>query len=144
MVNFCLTLQNGQLSSTTAALSTKPFPLMHIAARLLACLLPALLAACGDSPEAPAQPLAASESKAAAMTATPVSSATAYHDMVQHFYVTYFGRPADVSGLDYWAGQYFQLGLPTTVAGFTNAYGSDSNVRAYVNAFGDSKESKDL
>lgn len=117
---------------------------MHITPRLLACLLPAALAACGASHETPPERSAVTQSRSAPKVASAAPTTVDYHDVIQRFYVAYFGRPADVSGLDYWSVQYQQLGLPSTVAGFTEAYSGDATVRLYVDVFGASKESQDL
>ena len=111
---------------------------MQATLRLLACLIPALLSACGDTAAPPVQ---ITQAAVRAANAPAPLTAAAYHDVVQRFYVAYFGRPADVSGMDFWSGQYHSLGLPRTVGGFTDAYATNATVRQFVDAFGSSAES---
>lgn len=113
---------------------------MQLYLRLFACLIPALLLACGGKLDS-LVPTTRQASRAANAGAPAPLTAAAYHDVVQRFYVAYFGRPADVSGLDFWSGQYHSLGLPLTVSGFADAYASDATVRHFVDVFGGSAES---
>ncbi len=107
---------------------------------LPALLLPVLLTACGSGTDTPVQVTTTTQSRAASIEVT----AESYHDVIQRFYLAYFGRPADVSGRDYWSVQYFQRQFPTTVNGFTDAYATDAAIRTFVDFYGTSKESTDL
>ena len=71
-------------------------------------------------------------------------TAGSYHDVIRRFYLAYFGRPADVAGLDYWSVQYLQRSFPASVSGFTDAYAGDAAIRAFVDFYGASKESTEL
>ncbi len=114
---------------------------MNTPPRLLAVFIPVLLAACGSGTETPTSVTTSSQSRPSAKAAVTAES---YHDVIQRFYLAYFGRPADVSGLDYWSVQYAQRQFPTTVSGFTDAYAGDAAIRTFVDFYGASKESTDL
>lgn len=106
------------------------------------CSLSALLAACGG--ERPAEVQTMTASRASAQTAQ-VQPASAWHTVVQHIYVGYFGRPADAGGLDFFSTRFRELGAPTTITGMSAAYGDNmAGVRALVDVFGTSEESQAL
>lgn len=67
-----------------------------------------------------------------------------YYTVVQQIYVSYFGRPADVGGLQYWAERMLAANGPTTLTDLYAAYNTNAGVREIVNAFALSKESQDL
>lgn len=76
------------------------------------------------------------------MAAAPTSQD--YYTVVQQIYVSYFGRPADAAGLQYWAERMLAANGPTTLADLYNAYNTNTQVRDIVNSFALSKESQDL
>jgi hypothetical protein len=69
---------------------------------------------------------------------------TEYYQLVQQLYISYFGRPADPTGLTNFAAQLSQLNAPTDIQGLNTAYGENSSIRALVDSFGNSDESNAL
>lgn len=115
----------------------KPFARLAIAS----CIVTMLLAGCGGEPAPAAQAMAtASASKASALTVT----AATYHPLIQRVYLAYFGRPADPAGLAFYAQKYLEAGAPTDAAAILGAYNDSAGVRALVDSFGLSQESRDL
>ncbi len=112
--------------------------------RLLATLIPVLLTACGSGTETATTITATATSSQSRPSARAVVTAQSYHDVIQRFYLAYFGRPADVAGRDYWSLQYFQRDFPTSVSGFADAYANNAYIRTFVDFYGASKESSDL
>jgi hypothetical protein len=87
------------------------------------------------------------ESRQITRTAAAVSAtggASAYYPVAQHIYVAYFGRPADPAGLEFFASRFMAIGAPQTVAGLSQAYVTNPDLKALVDVFGTSQESKDL
>ncbi|NNG23736.1 DUF4214 domain-containing protein [Telluria aromaticivorans] len=74
--------------------------------------------------------------------AAPV--AADYHRVVQQIYVGYFGRPADVGGLDWHAKVLLAAGAPVDIGGIARAYGSNAMLRTEIDSFGTSAESAAL
>lgn len=102
-----------------------------------------LLASCGESPQSvTSQQSGAVRAKAASSSAAAV--AADYHSVVQHIYVGYFGRPADVGGLDFYSKVLLGAGAPTTIVGIGQAYDSNAQVKSVVDSFGTSAESAAL
>ena len=90
----------------------------------------ALLAGCGQGLEQGQQRL------------QPLLAATPDHtEVVQHLYVSYYGRPADPAGLAFWADYLAQGQAPTTLGAFVTAYASHPAVKTVVDNFGRSEES---
>jgi hypothetical protein len=79
-----------------------------------------------------------------ASTTTGQLTAANYTDVLQHIYVGYFGRPADPAGLAYYADQFLKLGVPTTIIGVNQAYGSNPTLKSILDSFGTSAESREL
>lgn len=71
-------------------------------------------------------------------------TAADFSTAVQQLYIAYFGRPADPLGLYNFQQALNAAGAPTTVAGLTAAYSTSSKVKALIDAFGTSDESKAL
>jgi hypothetical protein len=67
-----------------------------------------------------------------------------YPTAVQQLYVAYFGRPADGGGLSNFVAQLNALGAPSDIQALTQAYYDNASVRALVDSFGASDESKAL
>jgi hypothetical protein len=101
-----------------------------------------LLVACGggDSGQsAPAPKFAASIQASVGQLAI-----TDYHPVVQQLYISYFGRPADVSGLQNFSLQLSQLNASSDLQGLTADYEKNTAIRALIDSFGSSDESKAL
>lgn len=112
-------------------------PLSRFACGLAACLL---LASCGGEHA----PLTAVTTTASVQRASTGTSAAAYTTVLQQVYVAYFGRPADPAGLAYFAARFQDAGAPTTIQGVSSAYFSNPALRAQIDSFGTSQESRDL
>lgn len=67
-----------------------------------------------------------------------------YTNVLQQFYIAYFGRPADPIGLNSAAQALSAAGAPTTTQGLVNAYATNATVRTLVDNFGNSAESAAL
>ncbi|RZT06119.1 Peptidase M10 serralysin C terminal [Duganella sp. CF402] len=72
------------------------------------------------------------------------ASQARYVELVQKFYVAYFGRPADANGLTNMVAQFIAAGAPTTADGIVLAYQNNAAVKALVDSFGVSAESAAL
>lgn len=73
-----------------------------------------------------------------------MATAADYVQVAQQIYVAYFGRPADLFGLDNMTKMLAASGAPTDIAGFKAAYGSNATVKSIIDNFGSSAESKAL
>lgn len=71
-------------------------------------------------------------------------AAADYIQVAQQLYVAYFGRPADYYGLADMTNALNAAGAPTTIAGFAEAYTKNATVKAVMDNFGTSTESKAL
>lgn len=67
-----------------------------------------------------------------------------YTNVLQQFYIAYFGRPADPIGLNSAATALNAAGAPATTQGLVNAYSTNATVRTLVDNFGSSAESQAL
>jgi hypothetical protein len=67
-----------------------------------------------------------------------------YNDVVQALYVAYFGRAADAGGLANFQQQLANLNAPHDFAAVSVAYNNDAGIRALIDSFGGSEESKAL
>lgn len=76
-----------------------------------------------------------------ALTTTASSS---YTSIAEKLYVSYFGRPADPAGLANMEAQFAASGAPTTAQAFVDAYSTNANVKAVIDNFGNSQESRNL
>ena len=112
-----------------------------------ACAFALLLAGCGGSSGNGSTSI---QQPAFAATVQQVTqpqvqpAAAAYTDLLQHLYLAYFGRPADPSGLNFYAPLYLAAGAPATAAGLDVAYQSNPAVRALIDSFSRSEESHQL
>lgn len=110
-----------------------------VRAALVACV--ACLSACGGS-STTESPVAKSAPQA--MRSAAIAPAATYTDVVQGLYMGFFGRAADVPGLNYWSMVFSDRQLPTTLPGLLAAYPNNDNIKAVVDAFANSAESKGL
>lgn len=67
-----------------------------------------------------------------------------YNDVVQALYVAYFGRAADTGALANFQQQLVNLNAPHDFAGVSAAYDTNAGIRALIDTFGGSDESKAL
>lgn len=101
-----------------------------------------LLTACGGGQDQEAQ--LQKSSRLAGSVASSASAPSDYHNMLQKLYVGYFGRPADPSGLAYFAEKYAEAGAPTDIIGIEQVYHVDLAVKGLVDSFATSAESQAL
>ena len=102
-----------------------------------------VLISCGGDPQITEQPVTLTQ--VSHRLAEEQLAPAAYHDVVQKIYVGYFGRPADVGGLAFFAGRLSTLKAPATMQGISLAYQHDNaDIKALVDVFGNSQESADL
>lgn len=112
------------------------FPRKAALAAFAALVFPLLLTACGGGEASgPGTRLLASSTSAA-----PAS----YLQSVQQLYVGYFGRPADAGGMANFQAQLAASGAPADIQKLTEAYRTNAAVRALVDSFAISDESKAL
>jgi hypothetical protein len=71
-------------------------------------------------------------------------TAASYNQVVEQLYVAYFGRPADPTGLANFSAQLAADGAPTDIQSLLQAYSTNSGVKALIDSFGTSTESKNL
>lgn len=67
-----------------------------------------------------------------------------YNTVVQELYIAYFGRPADPTGLANFTAQLNNAQLPTDIQSLNAAYSANPTIRALIDGFGNSDESKVL
>jgi serralysin len=72
------------------------------------------------------------------------SVALTYNDMVQALYIGYFGRAADSGGLRNYMNELTALDAPLELSKLSALYADNARVRALVDVFGNSAESKAL
>lgn len=70
--------------------------------------------------------------------------ASDYQTAVQALYISYFGRPADPTGLANFGAALLSANAPPDIEGLNNAYATSPAVRALVDSFGTSAESAAL
>lgn len=107
-----------------------------------AASLALLLAACGgadtDTTSTPARaPLAMRSGDA-------MPAAADYTQLTQSLYVGFFGRPADVSGLEYWNKIFSDKVLPHDFSAWVAGYGVNPDITSVLDAMVNSVESQDL
>jgi hypothetical protein len=101
-----------------------------------------LLVACGGGDSGQSTP--APKFAASIQASVSPLAVTDYHPLVQQLYISYFGRPADVSGLQNFSSQLSQLNAASDIQGLTADYGKNTAIRALIDSFGSSDESKAL
>jgi len=67
-----------------------------------------------------------------------------YQPIIQQMYAGYFGRPADIEGMVFFDAQFRAANAPMDVRSLSAQYLTNPAVRALVDAFAASQESKDL
>lgn len=97
-----------------------------------------LVAGCGGGNED------TNTNKAPQSLASVVIGAPDYGPIVQQLYISYFGRPADPTGLNNFKSQLAALGGPTDIQQLDQAYKSNAGIRTLVDSFGVSDESAAL
>lgn len=110
----------------------------------LACAAALFLAACGSDNVPEATQLASSKSSAKESARVVAYAQGDYFATVQKIYLAYFGRPADYSGLRFFADQLAANNAPTDIAALQVAANTNANLRAILDVFSNSKESLDL
>lgn len=65
-----------------------------------------------------------------------------YGPAVQQLYIAYFGRPADPAALRQFTYQLAQYGAPTDIISLNAAYHEHAGIRALVDSFANSEESR--
>src|SRR5476649_776131 len=73
-----------------------------------------------------------------------MSATDTYSQLVQQFYVAYFGRPADAAAVPNFSAALAAADAPTTLAGLDAAYASNDAIHALIDSFGNSAESAAL
>jgi S-layer protein len=73
-----------------------------------------------------------------------MAAAADYVQVAQQLYVSYFGRPADLFGLNDMTAALAGSGAPTDIAGFKAAYSTNNTVKSIIDNFGNSPESTAL
>ena len=73
-----------------------------------------------------------------------MAAAAEYVQVAQQIYVAYFGRPADLFGLNNMIANLAASNAPTSIAGLKDAYKTNGTVKAIIDNFGSSPESQAL
>ncbi len=68
-------------------------------------------------------------------------TADSYTTLVQQFYISYFGRPADPLGLKNFTEQLSAMQAPLELGGILTAMKTNAGLKSLVNSFGTSSES---
>lgn len=102
-----------------------------------------LATACGGQEE-PVAPTRTASSMSGTGAQTAAVSADAYYPALQQIYIAYFGRPADPGGLAFYAKNLAASGAPTDLRALLDSATPDTPIRALLDTFGNSAESKAL
>eukprot|EP01035_Chromulina_nebulosa_P044077 gene44077-59687_t len=73
-----------------------------------------------------------------------MAAAAEYVQVAQQIYVAYFGRPADLFGLNNMIANLAASNAPTSIAGLKDAYKTNGTVKSIIDNFGSSPESQAL
>lgn len=112
---------------------------------LISSLVVAFFSACGGGRGDASAPNELTRSEARGMAfSTSVIGAPDYTMIVQQLYISYFGRPADPSGLSNFKSQLAALNGPTDIQKLDQAYHTNAGIKALVDSFGVSAESAAL
>ncbi|WP_342116390.1 DUF4214 domain-containing protein [Pseudoduganella sp. OTU4001] len=99
-----------------------------------------MLASCGGGKEG----ALTERRKASGAVATTIDSSAHYRDLVIRLYLAYFGRPPDPGGMSFYTEQFRLANAPVDFKELSSAYGRNATIKALVDSFGESQESKDL
>jgi len=99
------------------------------------------LSGCGGSSSSSAD---ATTSQSKALQRSVKATASDYQTVVEELYVSYFGRPADPTGLSNFEAALLADNAPTDIQSLNVAYSTDTAIQTLVNSFGTSTESTTL
>jgi hypothetical protein len=115
---------------------------------LPALMLTAALAACsggsGGSAASGTAPAANMAQQIRVSMKATSNAPAAYATVVQQLYLSYFGRPADTTGLANFEAALAAADAPSDIASLAQAYGSNAAVKSLIDSFGTSAESQAL
>jgi hypothetical protein len=86
----------------------------------------------------PAQAAGANDAQATTAAARPAD----YRQILQQLYIAYFGRPADPAGMAYFSTHLAANAAPTQIGDYYAAYSRNGTVKALMDGFADSAESR--
>ncbi|MBA5606490.1 DUF4214 domain-containing protein [Duganella sp. FT3S] len=112
--------------------------------RAVAGLAILLLAGCGGDQNNATPDTTARVSRLGAQRLAAPAPAADYGPLVQQLYLAYFGRAADSGALPNFEAQLAALGAPTDIQQLSSAYRDNAGVRALIDSFGESDESRRL
>lgn len=109
-----------------------------------ACAMVLLLVACGGgNTETSTQKTSLLSMRSISSTNTRLAPA-AYSDVLQRIYLSFFGRPVDPKGLEFWSKIFSDRGMPTSINGFIDGYATNSGIRELIDMFANSSEFQGL
>lgn len=107
--------------------------------------LAVLLTACGgDGSESPSNKTAAQAMRMADTVPVAPHASAEYIPLAQNLYIGFFGRPADVAGLEYWTSIFSDRNLPLTFPEWVAGYHSNADIKSILDALSNSLEAQDL
>jgi hypothetical protein len=106
---------------------------------IVALIIAALLTACGGNDSSSTNQPVIAQSKQLQHSDKAVASD--YQTLVQELYVSYFGRPADPTGLVNLENALLAANAPTDIQSLSAAYATNPAIQSLINSFGASAES---
>lgn len=104
-----------------------------------------LLAACGgSSTDQQVAPAPMAKAGGVRIQGAALHAPSEYNDLVQRIYLSFFGRPADFHGLEYWTLAFSNSAMPLSMDAIILAYPENGVARQLVDAFVNSAESQAL